>query len=67
MEKILGNTIVTAAQASELLHKYGSPLFVYDAEIVKQKAMTLANAAKGYHISYAIKANNNSQILNILK
>jgi len=35
MEKIFGNTIVTATQASELIKKYGSPLYLYDAQIIK--------------------------------
>jgi diaminopimelate decarboxylase len=50
-----------------LLEKYGSPLYVYDAEIVRRKAKALTEAAKGFHISYAMKANNNSHILNILR
>ncbi len=31
MEKIHGNTILTAAQATELITKYGSPIYLYDA------------------------------------
>ena len=31
MEKFFGNTILTATQATELIQKYGSPLYVYDA------------------------------------
>ena len=42
MEKIFGNTIVTAKQAADLIKQYGSPLYLYDAEVVKQKAKLLS-------------------------
>ncbi len=67
MEKIFGNTILTAAQATELIKTYGSPLYVYDAQILRQKAKLLSEAAQGFHISYAMKANSNSHILRILQ
>ena len=67
MEKIFGNTLVTATQAADLLKQYGSPLYLYDAEVIRQKAKILTNAAKGFHISYAMKANSNSHILRVLQ
>ncbi|XP_047468575.1 diaminopimelate decarboxylase-like [Penaeus chinensis] len=50
-----------------LFWEYGSPLFVYDADHIKSQALNLTQAAHGFHISYAIKANSNKFILNILK
>jgi diaminopimelate decarboxylase len=47
--------------------KYGSPLYVYDAKILKKKAEILTEAAKGFHISYAMKANSNSHIIKTLQ
>jgi diaminopimelate decarboxylase len=47
--------------------KYGSPLYVYDATILKKKAEILTEAGKGFHISYAMKANSNSHIIKILQ
>ncbi len=67
MEKIHGNSILTATQAKELITKYGSPIYLYDAEIIKRKAKFLAEAAQGFHVSYAMKANNNSHILKLLQ
>lgn len=67
MEKIFGNTIVTAAQAADLLKQYGSPLYLYDAQIIRQKAKLLTEATQGFHISYAMKANSNSQVLKLLQ
>ena len=67
MEKIFGNTIVTAAQAADLIKKYGSPLYLYDAQVIRQKAKILTEAAQGFHISYAMKANSNSHILKLLQ
>ena len=41
------------------MDKYGSPLFVYDADTIKKKANIVKEAAKNFHISYAMKANSN--------
>jgi diaminopimelate decarboxylase len=49
------------------MQKYGSPLYLYDAQVVRQKAKLLTHAAQGFHISYAMKANNNSQLLRLLQ
>lgn len=67
MEKIFGKNIVTSIQAADLMKQYGSPIYLYDAEIVRKKAKLLTEAAKGFHISYAMKANSNSQILRLLQ
>ena len=45
MEKIFGNSILTIAQAQSLLSKYGSPLYVYDEQVIKKKAKVLTKAA----------------------
>ena len=44
--------------ARQLLDKYGSPLFAYDLEIVKQRAQTLLAALpEGSRLYYSFKAN----------
>jgi len=41
IEKIIGSSILTSKQASQLMNKYGSPLYVYDANILRRKACML--------------------------
>ena len=54
---------------SELLKKYGSPLYVYNEDILREQAKkikTLVNLPN-FEVSYSIKANSNLHILKILK
>ena len=67
MKKNQERTIIDKDLAESLLRKYSSPLFVYSSEIIQEKAKNLKEAAKGYHISYAMKANSNKHILKILQ
>ena len=54
---------------SELLRKYGSPLYVYNEDILRKSARDLKNLVDlpNYEVSYSIKANSNLHILRILK
>lgn len=55
--------------AEALVKKYGSPLYVYDAEIVKRQYAELVNniSYPKLKIHYAAKANANAEIFNLLK
>ena len=53
---------------TEICNKFETPLYLYDAEIVKNRAATFNNAFKnsGDKIHFAVKANSNLSILNII-
>lgn len=55
-------------RASELVSEFGSPLYVYHEEIIRDRYATLFNAIPYPHkrIHYAMKANSNLKILKIL-
>lgn len=53
--------------ASKLVQQYGSPLYVYSKEKILENIKLLQQAAQGYHISYAMKANSNPEILKVIR
>jgi len=55
--------------AQDLIKKYGSPLYVYDEAIIRQRFDELEEAFSGWktHLLYAAKANSNLHILKILR
>ena len=63
----MDKTFISLAKAQELGKKYKLPLYVYSEDIIRQKAKLLLEAANGYHVSYAMKANSNSKILEVLQ
>ncbi len=57
-------------QLLALTEKYGSPLYVYDANIIETQYHRMKNAfssVKSLNINYAVKANSNITILKVLK
>lgn len=52
----------------ELLEKYGSPLYVYSEEILRQKAQDMKGLATvpNFQSNYSVKANSNIHLLKIL-
>lgn len=54
---------------SELLKTYGSPLYVYNEDILRQRARQIKSFVDmpNFEVSYSIKANSNLNILKILK
>ncbi|SNR34208.1 diaminopimelate decarboxylase [Lutibacter agarilyticus] len=57
-------------QLLALTEKYGSPLYVYDANIIESQYHRMVNAfssVKSLNINYAVKANSNINILKVLK
>ncbi|NPV02063.1 MAG: diaminopimelate decarboxylase [Brevinematales bacterium] len=60
---------IGGVSAEELIREYGSPLYVYDEAIVRERYKSLSDAIpyKMKRIHYAMKANSNMHILKILK
>ena len=54
---------------SDLLLKYGSPLYVYNESILRERAKQIRQLVDmpNFEVSYSIKANSNLHILKILK
>lgn len=58
-----------ARQLSELAHMHGTPLYVYDGDIIERqyKKLTGAFSSVSLRIKYALKANSNQAILKLMK
>jgi len=56
-------------QALELAEHYGTPLYVYDGDVIKRQFDRLQNAfdVPELHINYACKANTNINVMKLLK
>ncbi|MDD4801552.1 MAG: diaminopimelate decarboxylase [Syntrophomonas sp.] len=52
----------------ELLRKYGSPLYVYDEEILRKRCREMKNLIKypNFRVNYSAKANTNVELLKII-
>jgi len=61
--------MLSNTQFKSLAKKYGTPLYVYDAQIIKKQFNDLKKAISysPVHIYYATKANSNLHILKLLK
>lgn len=53
---------------SELVAKYGSPLYVYNEQILRQRCKDMVNLCKipGFFVNYSTKANTNLELLRII-
>jgi diaminopimelate decarboxylase len=57
------NLVIGGIDVRELVSSYGSPLFVYDANIMRRSYRRLARALEGFcEIHFSIKANPNPEI-----
>ena len=56
------------AEARDLLREYGSPLYVYDEKILRQRCREMKNLVTGvnFRASYSAKANTNLELLRIV-
>ncbi len=65
-----GQLWVESCAVADIAKKYGTPFYCYSAGQIAQNYMLYKNAFAGYnfntHIHYAVKANSNIAILNIL-
>ncbi len=68
METKNGKLYVGGVSCETLVKKYGSPLYVYDEEMIRRKVQSLLKAVAypKFSIHYACKANSNLDILRII-
>lgn len=59
--------VITAGQAQSLVRRFGSPLYVYDARTIQKRAQELVSTFKGIAVHYAVKANANPALLEIIR
>jgi diaminopimelate decarboxylase len=71
MYKYTGNKLCCeGVYMSDLADRYGTPLYVYSAAVIRERAALLKNALSGLDdvlIAYSVKVNNNVSIMKILK
>ena len=62
------NKIFDAARLNRIADKFGTPLYVYDERVIRKQCSDLKNAFKGMPVRflYAVKANDNPHILQIM-
>jgi len=58
-----------SSKPSELIREYGSPLYVYNESILRQRCRELAGLVSysNYRSNYSIKANSNLELLKIIR
>lgn len=61
--------IPTLTQAKDIIDTFGSPVYVTDAAILKQKANVMLNAFSDFNLKifYALKANYNPSLVRKIK
>jgi len=69
MEIINGQLLIGSVVADNLLEKYGSPLFVYEASAIREKYFKLRESIRypKMQLYYSCKANSNLAILKLLR
>lgn len=65
MEKFM----ISEEKAFELINKYGSPLYVYNEAILRERCRELINLVplENFRVNYSAKANTNLEILKIIR
>ncbi len=60
---------LTKEECFELLNKYGSPLYVYDEETLRQRCKEMTGLLPNKHlfVDYSVKANTNIRLLEMIK
>lgn len=60
---------ITNEQATELIRRYGSPLYVYDEAVLRRCCRDMRGLLPGYRFKayYSMKANNNIELLKIIR
>lgn len=67
MKKYCVKDICNQAKATYLINKYDSPLYVYSQTILQEKVQKLLEAADGFEVRYALKANTNAHIVRLIR
>ena len=61
-------SFVDSLTAESIINKYGSPVYVYNEKILRERCRDLIGAFRGKILpSYSVKANNNISLLKIIK
>lgn len=65
----MGNMFISNERAFDLLNKYGSPLYVYDENTLRDRCKEMRNLLKGknFKVNYSAKANSNLELLKIIE
>ncbi len=60
--------ILNTFDPKELVNKYGSPLYVYNENIIREKCNDMKNliSLQNYNVNYSAKANSNIELLKIV-
>lgn len=70
LENIEGELTIDGCRAESLIEQYGSPLYVYSENRIRENFRRLQSTFRkyysNYHVFYAVKANNNPAIVKIL-
>ncbi|HHV30582.1 diaminopimelate decarboxylase [Acetivibrio mesophilus] len=63
------NLFISKEKAYELIEKYGSPLYVYNEDILKLRCSEMKNLMpiKNFRVNFSAKANGNLELLKIVK
>ncbi|HEX8255807.1 MAG TPA: diaminopimelate decarboxylase [Thermoanaerobaculia bacterium] len=69
MEYINGSLYINSLSATELAERFGTPLYVYDAAVIRRQAARIRRAfeALPFRPFYAMKANGNLTILRMVR
>ena len=69
MEYIDGSLHIDNLSATELAERYGTPLYVYDAGVIRRQIAKIREAFSGlpFRPFYAMKANGNLAILRLVR
>ena len=69
MNKVLENHFLNRLNVSELIEKYGSPLYVYDEKIFRERLREVKNLLPfpWFKVNCSIKANSNLELIKIVK
>ncbi len=70
LQNVDGNLVIDGCSASALMERYGSPLYVYSENRIRENFRRLQSTFRkyysNYHVFFAVKANNNPAIVKIL-
>lgn len=70
LQNINGNLSIDGCSADTLIEQYGSPLYVYSENRIRENFRRLQQTFRkyysNYHVFYAVKANNNPAVVKIL-
>ncbi|MDP7630164.1 MAG: diaminopimelate decarboxylase, partial [SAR324 cluster bacterium] len=68
MQVVHNKLCLSGLEAETLLREFGSPLYVYEAEVLRERFRAFQAAfPENVHLHYAMKANSNPTLLRLLQ